>query len=191
MMMTLMQIAALEQLLNDHPEGIKAKKLTLLLRNSGIALRKTEVNSYLYSHEGEKYRIDDRKWYLLRQEREASVGEAPEPFSGEVPQASRGEERDTPKLSGTEKKAASPSAPAIPGKKRRDPEKTAETGKSGDNKSCYDCMLMRRGDCGGMGPVCEDFRRIPTVTEEEKALWPTDGDATRIRAQIGRRQERG
>ncbi len=50
-----------------------------------------------------------------------------------------------------------------------------------DDKSCKNCMVMKRGECFGKKNICEDYRYSPRVTEEIKRTWPDYGDATAIR----------
>jgi len=48
---------------------------------------------------------------------------------------------------------------------------------------CEDCHSYRKGDCGGMRKASECDQYIPAVniSKEERALWPTMGDASAIR----------
>jgi len=48
---------------------------------------------------------------------------------------------------------------------------------------CEDCHIYRKGDCGGAGPAseCEQYVPAVNISKEERALWPTMGDASAIR----------
>ncbi len=48
-------------------------------------------------------------------------------------------------------------------------------------KSCKNCIEMKRGECIGRKNICEFYRYSPPVTEEIKRTWPEYGDATAIR----------
>lgn len=53
-----------------------------------------------------------------------------------------------------------------------------------DEKSCKNCMEMKRGECVGRKTICEAYKYSPSMTEEDKRNWPKYGDAFAIR--IGR-----
>lgn len=43
-----------------------------------------------------------------------------------------------------------------------------------NNKKCENCTYMRRGDCGGLGRVCEDYTAAYNISLEEMRMWPGD-----------------
>ncbi len=55
-------------------------------------------------------------------------------------------------------------------KKYQEKEKVSAVGHI--EKSCKNCMDMRRGECFGRPQICEFFRYAPTITDKEKERWP-------------------
>lgn len=54
-------------------------------------------------------------------------------------------------------------------------------------KSCKICALSIKGDCAGIGPVCEMYKPIPVIDDEEKRNWPELGDASSFKGMsVGR-----
>lgn len=41
-------------------------------------------------------------------------------------------------------------------------------------RSCYNCKLYRKEECGGINGLCDDYEYAPTTSEEELNSWPTE-----------------
>jgi len=44
----------------------------------------------------------------------------------------------------------------------------------GEERSCDNCRLKRRGECFGGKSVCQDYKYAPTMTEEQEKAWPKE-----------------
>ncbi len=45
-------------------------------------------------------------------------------------------------------------------------------------KSCKNCIEMKKGDCFGQNSICESYKHSPVISEEKRKDWPKYGDAT-------------
>jgi len=55
---------------------------------------------------------------------------------------------------------------------------------------CENCMNYRRELCGGNARTCEDFERVPYISDDEKDFWPKEMDATRFKREQQERKDR-
>ena len=48
-------------------------------------------------------------------------------------------------------------------------------------KQCEKCKYYIKTICGGISGVCEDYKKVPEITEEEKKYWEKECDASKYR----------
>lgn len=73
-------------------------------------------------------------------------------------------------------------------KAKSEKQEEGEIGMKPDHENCKFCMLMKKGDCWGSRETCEFFKSAGCVSDEEKANWPTECDASYIR-RTGKRRK--